>query len=188
MVQRSARHDATACVHLAVDVEKHLPLALRQLADLQPGYPTGAAGTGPRNGVADPTGHLATGGAAADPARQALVQLEQALSQAAAALLVAQGIVRGWRPPNGAWRDSLTDQAGAALANGNDPWCQSCLRAGRFVPPRTAGSRLCRWCGDLARSLELDVPPLPLVELHAEGRRITDRDLRRATGGRLPKV
>lgn len=188
MANRNARRDATACVHLAVDVERHLPLVLRTLADLQPGYPTGGAGPGQRNQVADPTGELATGGAAGDPARQALDELEDTLAQAAACLLRAQTLVRAWRPPAGRWRDSLTDQATAALANSNDPWCQSCLRVSRFVPPRTQGSRLCRWCADMARTCGRDLPPLQLVERHAQGRRITDADIRRATGAGGPKV
>lgn len=188
MANRTARRDATACVQLAVDIERHLPLVLRTLAELQPGYPTGGGGPGRRNDVSDPTGELATGGAAGDPVRQAYDELETALAQAAAALLRAQTVVRAWRPPAGQWRDSLTDQATAALANSNDPWCQSCLRVARFVPPRTQGSRLCRWCGDMARACERDVPPLQLVERHAQGRRITDADVRRALGGASPKV
>ena len=188
MGQNTARRDATTCVSLAVDIEKHLPLVLRTLSELQPGYPTGGAGSGSRNDVSDPTGELATGGAAADPVRQAQDELERALAQAAGALLRAQAVVRAWRPPAGRWRDSLTDQATAALANSNDPWCQSCLRVNRFVPPRTQGSRLCRWCSDVARTCGRDLPPLQLVERHAQGRRITDKDIERATGGQGPKV
>jgi len=184
----TARRDAAACVTLAVEVERLLPLVLRTLSELQPGYPTGSAGGGGRNDVADPTGELATGRAAADPVRQAQDELDLALAQAAGALMRAQAVLRAWRPPAGRWRDSLTDQATAALANANDPWCQSCLRANRFVPPRTQGSRLCRWCSDMARTCGRDLPPLQLVERHAQGRRITDGDIRRATGGNGPKV
>lgn len=188
MTHHTARRDATACVALAVDIEKHLPLVLRTLAELQPGFPSGGNGPGRRNDVSDPTGELATGGAAGDPVRRAQDELEQALAQAAGALLRAQAIVRTWRPPAGRWRDSLTDQASAALANSNDPWCQSCLRVNRFVPPRTEGSRLCRWCSDMARTCGRELPPLQLVERHAQGRRITDADIRRALGGNDPKV
>ena len=188
MTPHTARRDAAACVTLAVEIEKHLPLVLRTLAELQPGYPTGGAGPGRRNDVSDPTGQLATGGAAADPVRQAQDELDLALAQAAGALMRARALVRTWRPPAGQWRDSLTDQATAALANNNDPWCQSCLRAARFVPPRTQGSRLCRWCSDMARTCGRDLPPLQLVERHAQGRRITDKDIERATGGQGPKV
>lgn len=188
MARHTARRDAAACVSLAVEIEKHLPLVLLTLSELQPGYPSGGAGPGRRNDVADPTGQLATGGAAADPVRQAQDELELALAQAAGALMRARALVRTWRPPSDQWRDSLTDQATAALANTNDPWCQSCLRVTRFVPPRTQGSRLCRWCSDMARTCGRDLPPLQLVERHAQGRRITDHDIERATGGQGPKV
>lgn len=62
--------------------------------------------------------------------------------------------------------------------------CESCWRVGTKTPTRNPGGRLCRWCGDMARTLDMDDPPRMLVEKHAQGRVITDRDVRLATGGK----
>ncbi len=63
--------------------------------------------------------------------------------------------------------------------------CESCWRdAGHRSPTRDPGGRLCRWCADMARHLNADTPPLVLVQRHTRGQRVTDRDIRAATGGR----
>lgn len=68
-------------------------------------------------------------------------------------------------------------------------FCTSCWRANGREPRR--GARWCRWCEDMTRALAAEwtwepgtAPPLKLVELHLEGKRITvkaiDDAMRRA--------
>lgn len=59
-------------------------------------------------------------------------------------------------------------------------FCVSCWRAGGREPRR--GAKWCRWCEDMTRALAAEwtwepgtAPPLTLVELHLEGKRITVR-------------
>ena len=173
------QRDAASLVQLAVQIQQQLVACLKLLADLQPGYPSGTTGPGQRNAVSDPVGELATGRAATDPARKALDELGSDLHKAEQLMAHAMRIVNAWQPPTGRWRGNLADKAANELANSNDPWCKSCLRVGVLTPPRTTGGNLCRWCQDMARATNLELPPKALVEKHAQGRRITDRDVRR---------
>jgi hypothetical protein len=50
-------------------------------------------------------------------------------------------------------------------------WCRSCLRVGERAP-RDRGD-LCRWCRTF-HGVEGFLPPVDLVEAHADGRRITE--------------
>lgn len=82
------------------------------------------------------------------------------------------------------WQPLTAKQSDGLRAKGDDSgegWCQSCWRVGSTAPPRTVGSNLCRWCEDWVRTLsdpdgewalEVTMPPLGMVELHAQGRRI----------------
>lgn len=84
--------------------------------------------------------------------------------------------------PSNAAADHLASKASDACPAGR---CESCFRdGGHLSPTRTAGSRMCRWCEETARTLALDLPPLMLVQRHNRGQRITDRDVRIATAGR----
>ncbi len=51
-------------------------------------------------------------------------------------------------------------------------WCRSCLRVGERAP-RDRGE-LCRWCRSF-HGAEGFLPPVELVEAHADGRRITEQ-------------
>lgn len=63
--------------------------------------------------------------------------------------------------------------------------CTSCFRdGGAHERARTPGSKLCRWCADVARSLEMDQPPIALVRTYRMRGRITNADVRAATGGK----
>lgn len=88
-----------------------------------------------------------------------------------------EAIVRRWEPLTEAQADGLRtkgDDSGSG-------WCQSHWRVGSHEPPRTPGSTLCRWCEDWVRALtnpngewrlDLEMPPVNMVTLHAQGRRV----------------
>lgn len=82
------------------------------------------------------------------------------------------------------WQPLTDTQAEGLRTKGDDSgagWCQSHWRVGSQEPPRTAGSRMCRWCEDWVRALtdpdgdwalDLDMPPVNMVRLRAQGRRV----------------
>ena len=64
-----------------------------------------------------------------------------------------------------------------------DGWCVSCWRDDQALVPITLRASgvpvfrdLCRWCGDW-RAVHRQVPPLRLLRLHHQGRRITTADV-----------
>lgn len=84
--------------------------------------------------------------------------------------------------PSNKAADHLASQASDACPPG---CCESCFRdGGHRTPSRTPGSKLCKWCQNWCYELGGDMPPLMLVQRHNRGQRITDRDIRTATGGR----
>lgn len=100
-------------------------------------------------------------------------QLERAILQLA-------GLVDQLAPSNAATLH-LATKANDVCPSG---CCESCWRVGTRSPTKNPGGAMCRWCGDMARGLELDMPPVLLVEKHAQGKQVTDRDVRLATGGK----
>lgn len=75
-------------------------------------------------------------------------------------------------------RWELTDQQAEGLrVKGDDSgagWCQSHWRVGSTEPPRTQGSKLCRWCEDWTRRINdsghtVDMPPRDFVDARARG-------------------
>lgn len=67
-------------------------------------------------------------------------------------------------------------------------WCRSCHRDSRYCEPvatRPDGSRrysdFCNWCGEWAAAHKGEEPPLELVKLRHEGRRITSAMVERHT-------
>ena len=137
------------------------------------GYPTGssssASGSGDRTGTLAAR-HIGNGDRHGDARRE----LERAITQLA-------HLVDRLAPSNAA-ADHLATKASDACPPG---CCESCFRdAGHRTQARTTGSKLCRWCADTARSLNMDLPPISLVRTYHVRGRITTADVRRATGGR----
>lgn len=172
------RNDLAHARHLLAVVDLSIAIALRQLADAQPGYPTGGDGTRTSGTISDRTGHLATGGAAHDPARRARDNLADLAHRIADDMNDLHRIVQAWRPPTHKWRHHLATETDHVP----DLGCVSCRRTGTYEPRRSEGGDLCRWCQDIARLLGKRLPPIELVERHHQGKRITDADLRRFGG------
>lgn len=146
------------------------------------GYPTGgnasgdgtsrteALGLAHAHGNEQPDGNM-TG--PNDPHGAARRKLERCIEQLA-------DLVDQLAPSNRA-EDHLRTHASDECPTG---CCQSCWRTGTRTPAKTTGGRMCRWCYDTARALDMDEPPRMLVDRHTRGLRITDRDVRAATGGK----
>lgn len=69
-----------------------------------------------------------------------------------------------------------TDRTLAANQTHSDDWCRSCLRLQRCEPIRALG--LCRWCQDFRHAWQQD-PPIAILFMHHDGRRITEADVAR---------
>lgn len=72
----------------------------------------------------------------------------------------------------------IPTQARTDVFEGNDPtWCRSCLRLQTHTV-KAAGHTRCDWCEGFARTYGHE-PPLPLLDMHLTGRRITTNDIAR---------
>jgi hypothetical protein len=162
------------------DVAKYADAALRRLSEAQPGYPSGHDGTG--SGSTQPERYEATLG---DDAVRDLRKLREAQKQALHAGRDLWGVVTKW----GVARDARS----LAVADPEDEmWCRSCLTIGKCEPRRKEGGVLCRWCDDTLRVLNrgraavgkraLTELPRRALHVHAEGKRVTQRDLLRWAG------
>lgn len=160
--------------------------AITNSATFQDGYPTGggSGGSGPADhrtaetalvhayGREDPETGKMTG--PRDPHGADRKALEATIQRLA-------DLVDRLAPSNKA-QDHLATQASDACPPG---CCESCFRdGGHRSPTKNPGGKMCKWCLDYARELKADMPPLMLVQRHNRGQRITDRDIRAATGGR----
>lgn len=66
------------------------------------------------------------------------------------------------------------------VAGGDDAlWCVSCLRVGHHSPRSADRNSRCSWCRDVCRTYGVDNPPLELVRLHHERRRLSEADYAR---------
>lgn len=153
-------------------IRPRIERAITNSATFRDGYPAG--GTGTSSGTGDRTGqtaarHLDNG----DTHGQLRRDLERCVARLA-------DLVDQLAPSNKAL-DHL-----ATLASDACPpsCCQACWDTGTRTPTKNPGGVLCRWCGDTARALNMDAPPRALVDKHNRGLRITDRDVRQATGGK----
>lgn len=150
-----------------------LPAAIR-LAEQRSGYPTGHGGGQP-------------GGSRTET--QALANLEREhvtdrdYRRALHLLDQLDQVVRNVLP-NQRTIDHVTSQASNECPTG---CCTSCWRTGTRSATKNPGGQMCRWCMDTAAALDLDTPPVMLVEKHSRGQRIVDRDIRSATNGRHGK-
>lgn len=136
------------------------------------GYPSG--GTSSSSGSGDRTGTLATRHAESDPHGALRRDLEKWVRDGA-------NLIDRLAPSNAA-ADHLATKASDACPPG---CCESCFRdGGHRSPTKNPGGKMCKWCQDYARELNMDMPPVMLVLRHNRGQRITDKDIRTATGGR----
>ena len=136
------------------------------------GYPSG--GTSSSSGSGDRTGTLATRHAESDPHGALRRDLEKWVRDGA-------NLIDRLAPSNAA-ADHLATKTSDICPPG---CCTSCFRdGGAHERARTPGSKLCRWCADVARSLEMDQPPIALVRTYRMRGRITNADVRAATGGK----
>lgn len=161
----------TAAAELAVQ----LVPAARRLAEQQSGYPSGSAGGGSSYFDVEEGSRVEKLVERTDENKRPHISdrdyrlfqsLVSRLSVVTTAVLPTQVTV-----------EYLAKQASDACPPG---LCSSCWRIGHRSESRTDGSLMCRWCEDMARSLEVDMPPLQLVERHAQGKPITTRDVRLA--------
>jgi hypothetical protein len=157
--------DPTLAVYrsIAMRIER----AIRIAADARDGYPSG--GSGAAGGTSDRTGTIAVrhvdGG---DRHGEFYADLERAVMRLADLVNRAA--------PNNRASEHLAASTPEAARRPDE--CPSCWRDGGYRAKVRADGRMCRWCDDWARELKADMPPLMLVELHHQGRRITDRDVR----------
>lgn len=169
-----------ALASMYADIAKLADSALRRLNDAQPGFPSGHDGTGAGN--TQPERYETTLG---DDAVRDLAKLRRALRQAEHAGRDLWGVVTKWGPSRDARSLEVADPE-------DELWCRSCLTIGRCEPRRKEGGVLCRWCDDTLRVLNrgratlgkraLTEIPRRALHVHAEGKRVTQRDLLRWAG------
>ena len=154
------------------------------LEQAQPGYPSGGDnGRSVKGDHSDRTGDMASRRLddGVEPCTRDLNELDAACARIAKDVTLVADIIRRWPArPNPDWAKALRDEAAASLNTSTDRWCASHLAVGSMEPTRTGGSRLCRWCEDLARTLKVSEPPAELVEKLARGQRITTGDVDKA--------
>ena len=165
---------------LFADIAKLHPAAIRRLQDASPGFPSGHDGTG--SGSTQPERYEATLG---DDAVRDLAKLRKAQRMAQQAGADLWGVVTKW----GVARDARSLEQADPV---DELWCRSCLTIGRCEPRRKEGGVLCRWCDDTLRVLnrgraavgkrQLTELPRRALHQHAEGKRVTQRDLLRWAG------
>lgn len=165
-----------ACADLDA-TRRLLSAAVARLDDAEPGYPGG--GTGGATG--DDSGPLRSTVVLRDDALRDRALLEQRLRKLELDARVTLRVVQKWGIRSVGESDREPDEM----------WCRSCLRAGRCEPRRTSNGKThgpnCRWCEDTLRAVNVvrnerkqaPMAELPLVAVrwHAEGRRVTARDI-----------
>lgn len=127
------------------------------------GYPTSSLGGGGSSGtVTDRVGNLATADPTADPVRKAGLSFVRHLTRALDELGAARG-------------ELYRVSAVVPPAPPDDMWCSVHLRHGMFEPVGRGGrDGRCQWCYEFRLSESQD-PTRRLLELRAEGVRITSR-------------
>lgn len=104
-----------------------------------------------------------------DRAATALAELNHHVRLAFASAAAVDRIIATWTP-----HTATPDEQRAAALTTLDPadWCANCLRIAKCAP-RHRGD-LCRWCYDFKTANRHRLPPLELLRMHHEGRRITE--------------
>jgi hypothetical protein len=164
--------DLDRTLELYERIRPRITRAITNSATFLDGYPTGGTASGDNEGGRTAilaTAHIEHG----DSHGQLRRDLERCIDRLA-------DLVDQLAPSNRA-ADHLRTAASDECPTG---CCQSCWRTGTRTPAKTTGGRMCRWCYDTARALDMDEPPRMLVDRHTRGLRITDRDVRAATGGK----
>lgn len=123
--------------------------------------------------IHDPTGEAAIrpDGAAVDHKRYTA-----AITQALVAMQLADSIRAKWNPAHSA---SVTPDP-------DDLWCKSCMRDDGYCWPvddNYRGKKLCRWCAEFFNN-EGQMPPLSILRLRHQSKRITQQILDKAMPGR----
>lgn len=126
----------------------------------------------------DPAGEAAT---SPDAAAAAQRRIDDAVRQVAAAAQALAVELIAWSPPSTDMQRPDTTSATAP-----DGWCTSCWRNDRKQEPigvRPGGTApyyatMCAWCGSF-KATHGYLPPVELLRLRHDGRRIYDRDIAR---------
>lgn len=165
-----------ACADLEA-TRRLLSAAVARIDDAEPGYPGGGHG----GGSGDSDGPLRSTVVLGDDALRDRALLEARLRKLELDSRMVLRVVQKWGIRSVGESDREPDEL----------WCRSCLRAGRCEPRRTSRGTThganCRWCDDTLRAVNVvrnERKQAPLAELpivavrwHAEGRRVTARDI-----------
>jgi len=121
----------------------------------------------------DPTGDAAT---SPDPAAAAARKIDGTLVQLAALARVLVVEITAWAPPS-----NEMQHPDPSATTAPDGWCASCWRDDHAHQPITVRgvtsipyyAGVCQWCGDF-RARYKSLPPLAILRLRHQGRRITE--------------
>lgn len=158
---------------LAHTITQTLEQGAQALIEQQSGYPAGGTGGTP-SATSDRTGTLATTHADRGPE-----QTDHDYQRCMYLLTELQDILNRARPPQ------RKQQHIQATTTQHDDGCTSCARSGVWTA-RTANKPMCRTCTELILRIQmqcnitLTMPPLALVDMQRQGRRITTREIKTA--------
>jgi len=159
---------------LAETITKMLEDGTQALIEQRSGFPAGGTGGGSPSSISDRTGRLATTRADRGPERS-----DQDYERTVQILTELLDILKRARPPR------RTTIHIAATTTQQDDGCTSCARVGTWTP-RTATGTMCRTCNELLlriqmqHNINLEQPPVSLVDRQRQGRRITPREINEA--------
>lgn len=188
------------------DIIDGISPATRNLRENQPGYPATTPGNGsPGRGTSHTTSITERLGLDAaegltDTAVTDLAQLEASIARIIPnhrALRDAWTLVVKWNYLTaGTVNPGLLARTAAATEHADNEarWCRSCLRLQHCEPIGKDGrAGLCNWCYRFHLAEKMD-PPLPILQLRHQGRRISEaavkaavREERKAMGETPPK-
>lgn len=163
-----------------LEIEPNLEAAWRNILNTEPGTAAANVNGGGHGGGGDTQPERLAGTSDAnhrtlssDLAHTARAELAVHLRSAFASAAAAARIVNAWTPTS----ERTTSPLGGKQLDPGD-WCSSCLRIGKCAP-RHRGD-LCRWCYDFKTANQHRMPPIELVRMHHEGRRITEEAVKGA--------
>jgi hypothetical protein len=159
---------------LAETITKMLEDGTQALIEQRSGFPAGGTGGGSPSSTSDRTGRLATTRADRGPERS-----DQDYERTLQILTELLDILKRARPPR------RTTIHIAATTTQQDDGCTSCARVGTWTA-RTTTNTMCRTCNELVlriqmqHNINLEQPPVKLVDRQRQGRRITPREINQA--------
>lgn len=158
----------------------HLSAALREMRDAMPGYPSVASGADSDGGGGDGSSSTERAALGHSEARQARGRLLALLGDISIRTHELRDISTRWGQHHGA---RPSDRKGLGLVRERDDlWCQHCQQHGH-LEPRQGERRYCGWCYSFLRA-NGQLPPKALLEIHWQGRHITEADVARHLGRR----